>query len=390
MDSVPTAPPATARKGRTALFWIPAGCAAVAALLYASGGPVIEPERHQRPAQDLPTAFRTSPLLLASAADRKEVPLPPERLRAALGPVIEHEFSRWNQLIHGLRLWGSKADGPGKWTGQRMLGVVCSAEQSRKVFGVSPQVLNRNGLHFAQVLERGEKHLDETLSVLAEIGINSDHPILFSEHTATVSDAVRASATNFVLTQTLDFSAVVLAHYLPPQSTWTNKFGDTLSFDDVCRQLCDQPLGQGNCYGCHAMYALAVIVAADGQHPILSDGARRAARTRMLHAVSTLRKSQRGDGCWDTNWFDPAKAVSRADAADPLSVTGHSLEWLAVAPPDIVGDPQIVSRACEGLLAVLLTSPPGSVGDNYNAFTHAARALKVWSPRAWTQAVNMR
>ena len=336
-------------------------------------------------------AVRISPLAHLSDNNRMQISLPSDRMRAALLEVRGCEFLRWNQLIHGLRLWGPQADGAGKWTGKRMLDVVCSAEQAQKVFGFAPHVLNRNGLHFGQMLDHGEKHLDETLSVLAEIGVNSDYPILLFGKTSTVvSEAVRAAASNFVLDQTLDFSAVVFAHYLPPQSTWTNKFGETVSFDDVCDRLCNQPSGQGNCYGCHVMYALAIILAADRQHGILSDVSRRKVRSKLLQSVAALRQSQRADGSWCPQWFVPTKAAPQADVAGSLSVTGHSLEWLAVAPQDIIDDSKMISRACEALMTLFLTVPPGSVRDSYNAYTHAANALKMWSPQAWIVATTER
>jgi len=200
---------------------------------------------------------------------------------------------------------------------------------------------------------------------------------------------VRAAASNFDLEQVLDFTPVAFAFYLPPQRTWTNKFGQTSSFDDVCARLCSVALGQGLCHGCHALYALAIMLAADEQLEILSDVSRRNVRSRLQQAADALRHSQGADGCWGTQWFSGSNTAPRADFEGALTVTGHSLEWLAVAPQEIIEDPKMISRACDGLVTLLLTMPPGAVHDDgYNPGTHAANALKMWSPQAWRGATN--
>lgn len=360
--------------------WSVAICAAAAGLLLL----FVRPSKLA--SSPHPTSIcRVSPLRLWDN-ERIEVDLSPDRVHAALARVAQHDYLRWNQLTHGLRLWGPDADGPGKWTGKSMLDVIDSAEESQRAFGFAPHLLNRNGLHFGhRIVEekpQGEKHLDETVATLGEIGIPSDRPIRVWDQTATVADGVRAAMSNFSLDQELDFTPVVFALYLPPQRTWTNKFGETFSFDAMCQRMCERPLGEGNCGGCHRMYSLAMVLAADRQHEILSGVSRRNVRSKLLQALDALRRSQRADGSWDALWFDPAKAAPEKDLEGKIMATGHTLEWMAIAPRDIIDDPKMVSRACEALLKLVLAAPRESLRDDYNYYTHAASALKLWSPRA--------
>ena len=331
---------------------------------------------------------RTIPLAPLPEDNRPDVQIPAARLRAVIDQVADHDFSRWNQLIHGLRVWGAGAEGPGNWSGPKVVEIVCSSEKARERFGSAPHVLNRNGLHFAQEESSGEKHVDETLSVLAEAGIASNRPVQLIGHTTTVAEGVRASVSNFVMEQRLDFSVLAFAHYLPPQKDWTNKFGETISFDDVCQRLCDLPFGEGFCYGAHVMYTLSMVLSADRQEPLLSETTRRRVRSKLRDAITLLRETQRETGCWDTSWFDPKKPAAPSDFAGTLSVTGHSLEWLAVAPQDLIDDPQMVSRGCDGLLTLMLNTKQVTLNSSYNACTHALRAFKLWCPRAWNEVLE--
>ncbi len=331
---------------------------------------------------------RSSPLSLWDA-DRSEVDLPTDRMRYGLTRVARHDFSRWNQLTHGLRLWGPKIDRLGNWNGKRMLDVICSAEEAQAAFGFAPHLLNRNGLQFGhQFVEgnlQGEKHRDETISILGEIGIPSNRQIVVWDQTTTVAETVRAAAVNCDLNQELDFSVAVFAYYLPPQRTWTNKFGEEISFDILCDRLCDRPLGTGGCGGCHAMYSLAIVLSADRHHEILSEASRRKVRSTLAQAIHTLQETQREDGTWDLHWFDP-KAPQERDLSTTTMATGHTLEWLAVAPPDIMNDPEMVSRGCEGALRLLMDAPQTLLDTEYNYYTHVANALKLWSPQSWRSA----
>lgn len=344
------------------------------------------------PIEQLDLVVREVPLSLRHN-NRMSVDLPADRLAAALSKIVQHDFLRWSQLTHGLRLWGADADGLalGKWNGSRMLDIVCSAERAQEVFGFSPHILNRNGLHFGHLIVedklKGEKHLDETLSVFGEIGVHSDRKIVVWDQTTDVSSAVRAAATNLTLDQNLDFAPLAYALYLPPQSTWTNKFGEVITFDDVCLSVCEQPMGSGCCFGTHAIYSLACVLAANEQHKILSDTATQAVRSKLTEAVNALRESQQEDGCWHPEWFAAKRELGHADYGEMISATGHSLEWLAVAPQDIIDDPEMISRGCDGLLNLFLEAPSASLRDEYNYYTHAASALRMWSPESWDAAV---
>src|SRR5690606_6469280 len=84
--------------------------------------------------------------------------------------------------------------------------------------------------------------------------------------------------------------------------------------------------------------------------------------------------------------FDPAPAAPRQDVIESIAATGHALEWLAAMPDDLLQDREMISRACEGLLNRLIATSPEVLRIHYNAGTHAANALRIWCPTAWSNA----
>jgi hypothetical protein len=108
----------------------------------------------------------------------------------------------------------------------------------------------------------------------------------------------------------------------------------------------------------------------------------------LKQTVSTLRQTQREDGTWDALWFDPTIPAPTKYLTGTVMATGHSLEWLALAPQEFIDDPKMISRACEAALRLLETIPPEALRENYNYYTHVANSLKLWSPRAWSAATS--
>lgn len=375
------APQTTGRPLLTGLVILAGAALASFALAYVSPWP-----RSSASVTDL--TIRGEPLVFWGTP-RTEVSLRPERLRAALARLDQHVFSSWNQVTHGLRLWGTTGDRAGDWDGGRMLGVLCSAELAQEAFGFAPHLLNRNGLQFGhRFVEgrlQGEKHLDESVSILGEIGIPSRQAIVVWDRSTTVGDAVRAAALNCDLDQELEFSVAVFAHYLPPQRAWRNKFGDEISFDALSDRLCRKPLGTGGCGGCHALYSLALVLAADRNNPLLSNPVREQVRARIREALAILRRTQRESGAWDLHWYDPALKAEEEFSTIAMA-TGHTLEWLAVAPADLFDDPEMISRGCEAALGLILDAPPAQLDEEFNYYTHLANALKLWCPHAWRDA----
>jgi hypothetical protein len=63
---------------------------------------------------------------------------------------------------------------------------------------------------------------------------------------------------------------------------------------------------------------------------------------------------------------------------DRLLVTGHQLEWLALAPEEVQPPRQTVIRAAQWLARTLVEMDQKELVDSYGPYTHAARALCLW------------
>ena len=65
-------------------------------------------------------------------------------------------------------------------------------------------------------------------------------------------------------------------------------------------------------------------------------------------------------------------------------MTGHHLEWIALAPPEARPSPVAVERATKWLYKAILQQPAAYAyfGTGYNDNTHAARALLLLHHRA--------
>jgi hypothetical protein len=172
--------------------------------------------------------------------------------------------------------------------------------------------------------------------------------------------------------------ACALAYWHPPERTWQNRIGDTYSFDDLVVRLLDRPFGKGSCGGCHVPYAVVVILRADEQHPLLSPAVRKQAQD-WLHILSTrLESCQTVSGAWDAGWGQTG-VMWGDDVLDRITVTGHHLEWIALAPDDLRPARESVARAVIALrrdVEALLPLPYRSF-KTLLPVSHAARALAL-------------
>ncbi len=98
-----------------------------------------------------------------------------------------------------------------------------------------------------------------------------------------------------------------------------------------------------------------------------------------------LEKSQSPEGWWDRNWFR-GEVPNDDDAGTELSVlvaTSHTLEWLAIAPAEIVCERQRTERAIRYLTLRTLRETPVQLEQAYGVYTHVGTALQAWVPEVW-------
>jgi len=266
-----------------------------------------------------PESFREMPLTVAAKVEAISL-LSDDDLRVLVDRVRPSwERPRVSALIHCLRLWGVDAEfGLPAWRGPRGAGfrpaipspmagwkpgpqVLCDDEAFQAAFGPGPSFLmwQRDGLATRQALDdRAAAHVDDLLAAAAEARLPLSTPMLAGGGAGTLRDLLRGAIARFEIGQELEFTAVALAAYLPPVKSWTNRRGETFTFDDVARKLLEPATPKQACYGTHVPYALAFLARIDEIEPILAAGARSDVIARLQRLSGDLESRQDGSGAW--------------------------------------------------------------------------------------------
>jgi len=241
----------------------------------------------------------------------------------------------------------------------------------------------RDGMATRQALDaRAAAHVDDLLAAAAEADLPLSTPIFAGGRAGTLRDLLRGAIARFEIDQELEFTAVALAAYLPPVKSWTNRRGETFTFDDVARKLLEPVTPKQACYGTHVPYALAFLFQIDGLfgigeiEPILDPATRRDVVARLRRLSRELEESQDEAGSWAPrqvrpDWLDDDRELTA------FRVTGHHIEWIALAPSEARPSRDSVERAARWLYKAVLAQPAAYAyfGTGYNDNTHAARAL---------------
>lgn len=172
-----------------------------------------------------------------------------------------------------------------------------------------------------------------------------------------------------------------LAYWHPPQRTWRDQFDTEHSFDELLSRLLETALGKGACGGTHVPYAVVAILRVDEQYPILSPEPRQKARQWLAKLARLLEDRWSMAGGWTRTWAGPVdkQFIFGDDLLDRITVTGHHLEWMALAPPELRVSDACLRRAAAGLRADVDALRP----LQHRAFksllpvSHGARALSL-------------
>ena len=366
---------------------------------------------------------------VALAIRRLPVAIPPH---GELADVVPIEMTRdllltllpcWAQavkvdnLLHAFRLWGGQADFPEEvfvrpfedrdvFSGQAMERIFMDSRRFQAVFPEAPPLLlsfadgalTRIGYSAVSGGNSGALiHRDNLLRAFAELGYTSDTPLLttrgdvkavdgkvsYAEFArVTIRDLVWGSVAYFDPLQETDWTVEALARYLAPQRTWTNRFGQTFSFDDVARRLLSRPIGHGSCQGLHGLYALICLWRIDQEHNVLSDSVRdkieghlqqRSRRLEQNSVALLLRQTnpRRSVVDQDPYYEDRRKWIDTKQ----LVFIAHHLEWIALAPKSLRPKRDTVRRAVDALLRGLEPWSMYARSGDYGPLTHAGTSL---------------
>ena len=126
----------------------------------------------------------------------------------------------------------------------------------------------------------------------------------------------------------------------------------------------------------------------DDQIRILSEEGRTRVQTWLKDVTDRLVKSQRSEGFWDDQWsgpetegLPPPYGSNFTETTMRLNVTGHVLEWWAMAPQEVQPPDDVRRRATRWLIDEIDELSPAEVRSYYTYLTHAGRALAMWRGR---------
>jgi hypothetical protein len=314
--------------------------------------------------------------------------------RVALALVPRWTVPKVATVLHAVRLWGLRShfsdDPPAVRSRSRILSGMEMVQ-----LGLDDRFLHESLVAAESILYRTPSgiavkygdtsnlgHCDQLLEVAAEIGLAAESPVHPSGGQAgTLNDVIRDSLRSFVIDQELEFTAIAYSRWLPPEDHWTNRFGESTTFDQLAEALLKRPIGQGACYATHVPYALVSILRANDSHRIISSATTERIEKRLRDLSGLLERSQAENGGWFADWAESARASSKnpPDGLECIYVTGHQLEWIALAPDRVRPPRKTVAKAARLLTELILQDDATTLSnsDNYAPFSHAARALML-------------
>ncbi|MCE9555258.1 MAG: hypothetical protein K8T91_18055 [Planctomycetes bacterium] len=324
-----------------------------------------------------------------------------ERMKPTVDPLDT------NVLVHALRLWGPHAEfGDARHpSGSTMLGYFLNDAEFRKLAGEKVPPLFAAGADGVTVRPwtedsphklTGAVHVDDLLATLAESGIPHSHPLVMRDSTGHVADLLQGAMRRFHRRQQeYEWSAISYARYLFPAQRWENRYGQPIDVAALVDELMEQPMPNGVCGGAHRLEALVVLLRADDQHHVLAKRTRKKIVDYLARTSALLTASQHSEGYWDRNWYlgtagaTPVAGAKQDTTYDRILTTGHQLEWLALAPPEVQPPRETIVRAGQWLVRAMLAEDDKNLKKHYGPFSHAARALCLWRSKdpfdAWLQ-----
>ena len=312
-----------------------------------------------------------------------------ERVKPPANPVSTNNF------VHALRLWGPAADF-GDATipnGRALHDYFLDDVAFRKLAGDAAPPLYARGADGITVRSYDDQltdqttssvHTDDLLATLAETGTPLDAPLRLRDGDARVADLLTAALSRFHLEQfEYEWTTIAYARYVFPQRQWRNKYGERIDVDSLVAEIVSAPPQLGPCNGLHRLEALVVLYRADEEFHALKPRTKLQMLLYMKRASNALVEAQTAEGYWTRQWPQGAAAATPAkenapSLHDKLLVTGHHLEWLALAPEEVQPPRETVVRAAQWLARALVEMDEKDLLEAYGPYSHAARALCLW------------
>lgn len=348
-------------------------------------------------AERQPPELRNEPIRIDPLYDRPEI-VSDEQMTAALQklqPRLRHAKPKINHVDHALRFWGAESvfEDPDALSGVELRELLVDHRQFVRAWGKDEQPFLMDagiGVRFrTQEGHAAASHYDHTLACLAEVGTPLDYPIRTPTGETRLRAILRQSLHDFSLNQVeYEWSALAYALYLPPNDHFYSTEGQKITFDLLAERIMRQRLAQGVCRGNHRLHALVVLLRVDEQYPILSEDVRGKIVAYLQDVTQRFVANQQPEGFWNGDWPGEEWDGANRPSATPLTplttrilVTGHVMEWWALAPREVLPPDEVLVKAGQWLCTTIDGLSDNQVVANYTFLSHAGHALALWRSR---------
>jgi hypothetical protein len=227
-------------------------------------------------------------------------------------------------------------------------------------------------------------HHDHWLACLTEAGVPLDTPIFGPNRRGdTLEDALQEALRDFDPNEReTEWSVMAFGMWLPPDhKSWTNRDGRHIDFNLLAETEMRGASRFGVCGGTHRVYSLMALLRLDDEYKLLAPPVREAVYDHLRGVRDAITLSQQEAGNWGTDWPNGKSAHDRPlDEPNYRRViaTGHHLEWLAIAYPDLHPNRDVVRKAAAWLVKTTRDIPQEELLGQYTFFSHVGNALSLW------------
>jgi hypothetical protein len=304
-------------------------------------------------------------------------------------PRFNPQRMKPNHVEHALRTWGIDAEfqDPEVLSGQDLLRFLTDTASFIDSWGIAAEPLLIDepagvSIRFGE-MDGASYHHDHWLASCTEAGATLDTPIFTpGRRNWTLGDVLQQALRDFRLDEReTEWTAMAFAFWIAPTREWVGDEGRHYSFDLLVDRLIRGQKQLGVCSGTHRVYSLMLLVQLDEQHDILTDAARDRALNYLQGVRDAICESQFPDGHWPSNWPDGRAAVENPIADElyrQVIATGHHLEWLSIAPPELHPPEEQIRKAMEWIIRTTKEQTPQQIRERYTFFSHVGAALCNW------------
>ncbi len=230
-----------------------------------------------------------------------------------------------------------------------------------------------------------EGHANQSLAILSMLGLPATHQLKAGDKTITIADMINHAKMEVSDDEEVSWSLWALSRYLPPDSQWQNKNGETWSIERMAKlqldRLMKKPMPKHPCGGTHAMFALAHARNIRMQSGLQLRGTWLQVDQKIRKCIELARVQQNRNGQFTTKFFE-GRATER-DFDKRIASSGHILEFLMIALPPNELHANWVRRGIDATARDIMANSQSYVKSA--PLFHAINGLSIYLDRTQTK-----